>query len=261
MTPSSFWRAKVRSRCASQPSSNWPLYLSAHSFGTWCGAWVAPGREVDEERLVRHQRLLLADPADAVVGQVLGEVIALLGRRRRLDRRRAVVQGRVPLVVLAADEPVELLEPAPAGRPRVERPHRRRLPHRHLVALAELRRRVAVQLQRHRQRRLGVRAQRAVARRRGRRLGDPAHPHRMVVAARQQRLPASARTAPSCGSGCSAARRRPAARRSACAHGPPNALDAPKPTSSSSTISTFGAPSGGSSGSIGGNAVSGSLAS
>ena len=20
-----------------------PLYLSAHSFGTWCGAWVAPG--------------------------------------------------------------------------------------------------------------------------------------------------------------------------------------------------------------------------
>ena len=36
------------------------------------------------------------------------------------------------------------------------------------------------------------------------------------------------------------------------AHGPPNALDAPKPTSSSSTISTFGAPSGGSSGSIAG---------
>ncbi len=34
ITPISFWRAKVRSRCASQPSSNWPLYLSAHSFGT-----------------------------------------------------------------------------------------------------------------------------------------------------------------------------------------------------------------------------------
>ena len=55
----------------------------------------------------------------------------------------------------------------------------------------------------------------------------------------------------------------PAASRSAVgvAHGPPNALDAPKPTSSSSTTRTFGAPSGGSSGSIGGYAVSGSFAS
>ena len=46
----------------------------------------------------------------------------------------------------------------------------------------------------------------------------------------------------------------PAASRSAVGvrHGPPNALDAPKPTSSSRTISTFGAPSGGSNGSIGG---------
>jgi hypothetical protein len=42
----------------------------------------------------------------------------------------------------------------------------------------------------------------------------------------------------------------PAASRSATGvlHGPPNADEAPKPTSSSSTISTFGAPSGGRSG-------------
>ena len=54
-----------------------------------------------------------------------------------------------------------------------------------------------------------------------------------------------------------------AARRSAVgvAQGPPKALEAPKPTSSSRTTSTFGAPSGGRSGSIGGNDVSGSLAS
>ena len=187
MTPSSFWRAKVRSRCASHPSSNWPAYLSAHSLGTWCGACVAPGREVHEERLVGHQRLLLAHPADRPIGEVLGQVVALLGGRRRLHRRRAVVQRRVPLVVLPADEPVERLEPAATRRPRIERTHRRRLPHRHLVALAELRRRVPVQLQRHRQRRLRVRPQRAVARRRRRRLGDDAHPDRMVVAARQQR--------------------------------------------------------------------------
>src|SRR4030095_2233502 len=44
-------------------------------------------------------------------------------------------------------------------------------------------------------------------------------------------------------------------------HGPPNALDAPKPTSSSRITSTFGGPAGGRSGVIGGNLVSGSLAS
>ena len=43
ITPSFFWRAKVSSRSLSQPWSNLPLYLSIHSFGTWCGAWVAPG--------------------------------------------------------------------------------------------------------------------------------------------------------------------------------------------------------------------------
>ena len=43
--------------------------------------------------------------------------------------------------------------------------------------------------------------------------------------------------------------------------GPPKALAAPNPTSSRSTIRTLGAPSGGRSGSMGGNEVSGSLAS
>src|SRR3954464_9578952 len=54
-----------------------------------------------------------------------------------------------------------------------------------------------------------------------------------------------------------------AARRSAVgvAHGPPKALEAAKPTSSSSTTSTLGARAGGRSGSIGGNVAAGSLAS
>ena len=43
ITPSSFCRASVCSRSASQPWSNLPLYLSDHSVGTWCGACVAPG--------------------------------------------------------------------------------------------------------------------------------------------------------------------------------------------------------------------------
>src|SRR5689334_2298122 len=45
------------------------------------------------------------------------------------------------------------------------------------------------------------------------------------------------------------------------AHGPPNAPEAAKPTSSSRTTSTFGAPAGGRSGSIAGNVASASLAS
>src|SRR5206468_4371998 len=55
----------------------------------------------------------------------------------------------------------------------------------------------------------------------------------------------------------------PAASRSAVgvAHGPPNALEAAKPTSSSRTIRTFGARAGGRSGSIAGNFDPGSFAS
>ena len=147
------------------------------------------GGEVDEERLVRHQGLLLTHPSHGAIGQILGQVISLFGGGRRLNRGGAVIERRIPLVVLATDEPVEGLEPAAARRPRLERTHRRGLPHRHLVALAELGGGVPVQLQRHRQRRFGVRPQRAVARSRGRGLGDAAHPHRVMVAARQQRGP------------------------------------------------------------------------
>ena len=50
-----------------------------------------PRCEVHEERLVGHQRLLLARPLDRLVGHVLGEVVALLRCRLGLDRRRALV--------------------------------------------------------------------------------------------------------------------------------------------------------------------------
>ena len=51
ITPSSCWRANVRSRCASQPSSKRPLYLSDHSGGTWCGACAAPGAKYTKNGL------------------------------------------------------------------------------------------------------------------------------------------------------------------------------------------------------------------
>ena len=187
-TPSSFWRAIVSSRTASQPWRELPRVLVGPLLRHVVRRMGGAGREVHEERLVGHQRLLLAHPAHAVVGEVLGEVVPLLGGRGRLDRGRAVVQRRVPLVVLAADEAVEALEPSAAGRPRVERAHRRGLPHRDLVALAELCRRVPVQLQRHGQRRLRVRPQRAVPGGRRGGLGDRSHPDRVVVAAGEQGL-------------------------------------------------------------------------
>ena len=146
------------------------------------------GRVVDEERLVRHQRLLLADPVDRMIRHVLREVIALLGRTVGLDRHGVLVDRRRVLVRLAADEPVEVLEAA-AGRPGVERAHRARLPDGHLVALAELRCRVTVQLQRLGERGGRLRPDRVVAGRRRRDLGDAAHADGVVVAPGEQSLP------------------------------------------------------------------------
>src|SRR5262249_6872766 len=99
----------------------------------------SPGREVHEERPVWHQRLLLAHPADRPVGHVLGEVIALLWCLVRLDWTRPLVQRRRVLVGLPAEEAVEVLKPASAGRPSVKRAQGARLRARYLVALAELR--------------------------------------------------------------------------------------------------------------------------
>ena len=145
------------------------------------------GREVDEERAVRSQGLLPADPADRLVGHVLHEVVAR--GLVHLDRVGALEQRGIPLVGFTADESVEVLESAAAGRPGVERSDRARLPHRHLMALAELGGVVAVELERARDRRHGVGQDRVVSRCAGCDLGDAAHAHRMVVAAREQRLP------------------------------------------------------------------------
>ena len=144
-------------------------------------------RVVHEEGLVGHQRLLLGDPVDGVVGHVLGEVVALLGRPVGLDGDCVLVDRRGVLVRLAADEAVEVLETGPC-RPRGERPHRARLPDGYLMALAELRSRVAVQLQRLGERRAHVRPDRVVSGRRRRDLRDPAHAHRVMVSSCEQRL-------------------------------------------------------------------------
>ena len=144
-------------------------------------------REIHHERLVRHQHLLLAHPGDGAIGQVLGQRIALLGRFGRLHGGRAFIEAGKVLVRLAADEAVKMFE-ARAGRPLVERSHGRDLPERHLVALAELRRRIAVELQDLRQRRLLLGPDAVVAGRRRRHLGDRAHADGMMVPAGEKRL-------------------------------------------------------------------------
>lgn len=146
ITPSSFCRAKVSSRSASQPTSKRPRYLSAHSRGTWWGRVGGARGEVHEERPVGGQCLLLSDPAEGLVGHVRHEMVTLLGRAVHLDRRGALVQTRIPLVSLATDKPVEVFETTAAAGPRVERPDRAGLPDRDFVALAELGGVVAVEL-------------------------------------------------------------------------------------------------------------------
>ncbi len=63
--PSCFCRAKTRSRYLSQPSSNLPLYLSAHSGKMWCGPWAAPGAQYMRNGLSGEKawcRLIQASP-------------------------------------------------------------------------------------------------------------------------------------------------------------------------------------------------------
>ena len=109
------------------------------------------------------------------------------GRAIGLDRRRAFIERGIVLVGLGADKTVEILEAA-AGRPGVEWTGGAGLPPRHLVALAKLRRGVAVQLERLGQRGAALGADRAVAGRRGGHLSDAAHADGVVVAPGQQRL-------------------------------------------------------------------------
>ncbi len=71
------------------------------------------GAEIQEEGLVGRDLLGVGDEADGLVGQVLGQVVALCGGLLRLDRVVVVDQLRIVLVGVAAQEAVVALETAP----------------------------------------------------------------------------------------------------------------------------------------------------
>ena len=142
---------------------------------------VGAGGEVQEERLVRRDLLEVGDELDGLVGQIDGQVIALLGRLRRLDLVVVVDQVGIVLVGVAAEEAVVALEAA-AERPAVVGAGRADLLGRGQVPLADAERVVAM-----RQQHLG---QEAVLERDGavgagvarRALGDARHAVGVVVA-------------------------------------------------------------------------------
>ena len=142
-------------------------------------------RVVDEERPVRRDRLLVADPLDGLVGDVVVEVVVRLAEVW-LDGTGAVECGRPPLVGLRSDEPIEVLE-AEIRRPEAERPGLARLPVRHVVVLAEPRGVPSVLLQDLRDRRGVLAHQAVVAGITRRHFSDDPGVHRVMVATGDER--------------------------------------------------------------------------
>ena len=143
------------------------------------------GREVDEERLVRRHRLLGFHPVDGLVRHVDGEVVVL--HLWRVDLDHSVVNERIPLVGLTADESVKLVK-ALVSRPAVKRTRHAGLPGGGFVPLAEGAGAVAVEPQHFRKGRHAVRNLARVAGEGRRRLHDRAGIDGVMVPARLERV-------------------------------------------------------------------------
>ena len=117
------WRAKTSWRQASQPLSNMPAVGVDPLGGDVVGRVHGAEGEVQEERLARRALLLVLHHADGLVGQVLAQVVPVLGSARRLDVVVVADQVRRPVVGVALQEAVVALE-AHAERPGVERARR-----------------------------------------------------------------------------------------------------------------------------------------
>src|SRR5262249_48045769 len=92
-----------------------------------------------------RDRLLLVEVLDRFVRQMLVERVVVLASLRHFhfDGRCAVIEGWLPLVRLAADETIEVVE-ALHVRPTIERSGGTSLPIRDVVVLAEESRAISV---------------------------------------------------------------------------------------------------------------------
>ncbi len=203
-------------------------------------------REVHEEGLVGNERLLLPDPVDGLVGHVLHQVVALFGRLLDLDGCGAFIERWIPLVRLAADESVEVFESASAGWPCIKGAGRTGLPDRHFMTFAELSGRISIELEGPREWRAGVGQDASYSR------------AREVAISVMPPIPTVWWLRPvsrACRVGEQSAvvwkrlNLRPSEARSSAVgvlHGPPKALEEPKPASSIKTMQdvgrTFGRP-------------------
>ena len=143
------------------------------------------GRVLDEDRLAGVGLMNPRHPVDGLVRHSGDEIPPWLALER-IDLRRVAKQVRLPLVGVAADEAVEVLE-AHAGRPLVERPDLAGRERRRVVVLAKPRCGIAVVEQDAADRRLVPVDDAVVAGEAGRLLGDHAEAGRVMVAARDQR--------------------------------------------------------------------------
>ena len=147
------------------------------------GAW----RVLDEDRL---GRVGLVNPRHVVDGVVSHRGDEVPGARRfaeeGIDLRRVAEQVRFPLVGVATDETVEVLE-AHAARPLVEGAGLAGLERRHVVVLAEPRSAVAIVDQHAADGRLVLADDAVVAGEAGRLFGDDTEAGRVVVTPGDQR--------------------------------------------------------------------------
>ena len=149
----------------------------------------APGRVVDEPRFRLVLRPDGVQPLGGLVGQVVRPVVLLAVRALRDAERRVVLRDHgVVLTRLAAEDAPEVIE-SPRVRPAVKRPGCALEVIGGQVPLAEAGGAVAVALERPDERSAVLRNRGRVARERARQLADRPEPHRVVVAAGQQRGP------------------------------------------------------------------------
>ena len=87
--------------------------------------WPVAGTEgqVEEEGLIRADSLSIVDELDGSVDQILGEMVSLFRRCRRIYAMGVIDQIRIPLAGMRLQESIEPLK-APARGPFIVRPCR-----------------------------------------------------------------------------------------------------------------------------------------